>query len=160
VHVLRCTGQLATCLTNPAHKSWQCRTCVSKIDAGLHAIGRGRVHVEELPPASAAGGSELPHEFASVDELKGYEYDGANPGRGVYSTLCSRIPKDTRFDTRRYAADVRRELEAARHVYVAVSQTLRRLRPDRLYVFNGRFSVTFPVIEACRQQGIDYCTHE
>src|SRR5262249_30620048 len=85
VHVLRCTGQLATCLTNPAHKSWQCRTCVSKIDAGLHAIGRGRVHVEELPPASAAGGSELPHEFASVDELKGYEYDGANLGRGVYS---------------------------------------------------------------------------
>jgi hypothetical protein len=158
VHVLRCTGALVTCLKNPEHRPGCCRICVSKIDAGLGVVAHPRLTVEELQPDFRERG--LPDEFADAEELKQYCFEGANIGRGVYSTLCSRINKDTRFDTHRYAAEVRRELEAAAHAYVAVRELISRHKPDRVYVFNGRFSVCYPVIEASRQAGVDYYTHE
>jgi Capsule polysaccharide biosynthesis protein len=158
VHVLRCTGQLGACLKNPEHKELVCRLCVSKIDNGLLTLSRRRLHVSVLP--TTVPDPRLPREFASVDELKHFVLDGANLGRGVYSTVCGRAHKDTQLDTRRYAAMIRTELGAAAAVYAAVRDTLARLRPDRVYVFNGRFSTCFAVIEACKQAGVTYLTHE
>jgi hypothetical protein len=158
VFVLRCTGQLGACLKNPEHKAGRCRLCVSKIDAGLRAIASPRLHVEEL--RAVAIDPRLPSAFESADELKLYALDGANLGRGVYSTMCGRANKDTRFDPRVHAAAIRTELEAAYTVYANVKDAIARHAPDRAYVFNGRFATCFAAVEACRVAGITYCTHE
>lgn len=156
VHVLRCTGQLVTCLKNPSHKQHWCDVCVSKIDAGLATLGSVKLH--ELQPVKMD--PRLPTRFASVDELKSYKLDGAELGRGVYSTICGRANKDTRFDTRRYSILIRRELEAVYTIYANVRDTIARVRPDRVYVFNGRFGVCHAAIAACEQAGVTFFTHE
>jgi hypothetical protein len=156
VHVLRCTGQLGACLKNPEHKLGVCRVCVSKIDQGLRTIEGVQIHVMPVVRPDA----RLPELFASVDELKTYTLDGAELGRGVYATVCSRADKDPQFDPRRYATLIRRELESAFAMYTALRQTIARVRPDRVYIFNGRFSTCHSAIEACRLEGVTYVTHE
>jgi hypothetical protein len=158
VHVLRCTSQLAACTKNPLHLPSRCMICVSKIDAGLAAIASPRLTVETMPSSPIE--PRLPAGFDDVDQLKQYTIDGANLGRGVYSSLGSRLDKNTRFDTRRYTSDVRRELESAWAMFVATRRTLERERPAAVYLFNGRFSTSYAVIEACRLGGVDYYTHE
>jgi hypothetical protein len=153
VHVLRCRGELAACIKNPDHRPGWCKVCVSKIDDGLRSLA---VRVEELGPAPAV---DLP-DFDDAEQLKQYCFQDANIGRGVYSTVCSRINKDTKFDTRKYAADIRRELQSAHHVFTATRALLSRLRPDAVYLFNGRFATSYAAVEACRQSGVDFFTHE
>jgi len=158
VHVVRCTGQLGACLKNPEHKQGWCKLCVSKIDAGLASIASPRLRVEPMRPVS--GDPRLPRTFASVDELVAYSIDGANLGRGVFSTMCGRTLKNPQFDTRRFAATIRTELEAAWAVFATVRDAIAKVAPDRVYVFNGRFATTFAAIEACRVAGVAYYTHE
>lgn len=158
VHVLRCTSQLAACVKNPLHLPSRCMVCVSRIDAGLRAIASPRLTVETLPSSPIE--PRLPAEFADVDALKAYTIDGANLGRGVYSSLGTRLDKNTRFDTRRHATDVRRELESAWAMFAATRRTIAREKPAAVYLFNGRFSTTYAVIEAARLAGVDYYTHE
>src|SRR6185436_7400721 len=102
----------------------------------------------------------LPKRFTSVDELKTYTLDGAELGRGVYSTMCGHAYKDTRFDTRRFSILIRRELEAAYSIYANVRDALAAVQPDRVYIFNGRFATCHAAIEACRQAGVTFFTHE
>lgn len=156
VHVLRCSGQLGTCLKNPTHKEHWCRICVSKLDAGLETIPG--VKVEELRDVKPD--PRLPKRFESADALKAFMLDGAELGRGVYSTMCGRANKDTRFDTQKWAATIRLELEAAYAVYAGVRDAIARLRPERVYIFNGRFATCHAVVVACEQAGVTYFTHE
>src|SRR5262249_29594418 len=154
--VLRCTGQLGACLKNPQHRAGWCRLCVSKIDAGLATLDG--LHVETMRPVTPD--PRLPYAFASAEELKAYSLDGAELGRGVYSTMCGRANKDTRLDTQRYSATIRVELEAAYSVYAAVRDAIARRRPDRVYIFNGRFATCHAAVVACEQAGITFFTHE
>src|SRR5262245_38267639 len=95
VTVLRCTGQLGTCLKNPSHKDHICRMCVSKVDAGLSTMAQPRLRVEEM--RRVAPDPRLPQHFASAHELMVYALDGAELGRGVFSTMCGRANKDTQL---------------------------------------------------------------
>ncbi len=158
VHVLRCTSQLAACVKNPLHLPSRCMVCVSKIDAGLKMLASPRLAIETLPPSPLE--PRLPARFADVDALKHYVIDGANLGRGVYSSLSTRLDKNTRFDTVAHAVDVRRELESAWAMFDATRRTIARERPAAVYLFNGRFSTSFAVLEASRLAGVDYYTHE
>lgn len=158
VVVLRCTGQLAACLKNPAHKRHVCQVCVSKIDAGLRTLARPQLRVETM--REIAPDPRLPHTFASAEELKTYALDGAELGRGVYSTVCGHAHKDPRFDTQRWAATIRRELEATYTAYIATRDAIAKYRADRVYVFNGRFATTHAVIVAAERAGVAFSTHE
>ena len=158
VVVMRCTGQLGTCLKNPDHRAGWCKLCVSKIDTGLATIASPRLRSEVM--ATGVPDPRLPHAFDSADELKLYTLDGANLGRGVYSTMCGRALKNTQLDTRKHAATIRMELEAAYTVYAATREAISRHRPDRVYIFNGRFATCHAVIEACAQEGVPFATHE
>ncbi len=156
VTVLRCTGQLASCLKNPAHKRYVCRECVSKIDAGLRTLPR--VRTEQM--RDVAVDPRLPQHFASADELRSYSLDGAELGRGVYATVCGHAFKDPKFDTRRWAATIRTELEATYMAFANTRDAITKHRIDRVYIFNGRFATTHGVICAAQQAGIAYSTHE
>jgi hypothetical protein len=158
VHVLRCTGQLGACVQNPEHRDGWCKLCVSKVDAGLGSLTGSGVRIEEMREVDPD--PRLPKRFATVDELKTYTLDGAELGRGVYSTMCGRTNKDTRFDTRRFAILIRRELEAAHAVYVNVREAIAKTGADRVYIFNGRFATCHAAIEACRRASVTFFTHE
>jgi len=156
VHVVRCMGDLVACVMNPDHKEGWCKLCVSKIDAGLRTLGR--IHEETLPTVKPH--PQLAQRFESADELLTYTIDGAELGRGVYSTMCGRVNKDTRLDTHRYAPAIRKELESAYAVYAGLREVIERVRPDRVYIFNGRFSTCHAAVVACEQTGTTFVTHE
>ncbi|MBV8756660.1 MAG: hypothetical protein JO257_05280 [Deltaproteobacteria bacterium] len=158
VDVLRCTGALPACLKNPEHREGWCGLCRSKIERGLATIASPRLRVFDL--AATVPDPRLPARFASADELKAFTLDGLELGRGVYSTMCGRAGKDTHFDTVQWAPQIRSELEAAYMVLAGVRAHIAARRPDRIYVFNGRFASTWPAILAAEEAGLPFFTHE
>ena len=158
VHVLRCTGQLVSCMGNPKHRESGCLRCISKIDRALEGIASPRLTVEVIAPAQHD--PRLPTQFGDINALKRYELDGINLGRAASSSVCASINKDAGVDTVRHATEVRLQLEAAFESFSAVHAVLSRVKPDRVYVFNGRFATVYPVVLAARALGIDYFTHD
>ena len=158
VVVMRCTGQLGACLKNPDHRAGWCKLCISKLDGGFAAIASPRLRIETMPVG--VPDPRLPETFESAEALKAYALDGAQLGRGVYSTMAGRAGKNTQFDPQKFAATIRTELEAAYAVYTATREAITRHRPERVFIFNGRFATCHAVIEACKQEGVAFATHE
>ena len=158
VHVLRCSGQLVSCLQNPRHRQSECMRCISKVDRGFARLASPRLTVEAIDPDPID--PRLPAVIENVDALKRYSLDGINLGRAASSSVCASTNKDAGVDTVRHAAEVRRQLEAAHQVYTATRKVLVRERADRVYVFNGRFATVYPVVLAARALGVEFYTHD
>jgi hypothetical protein len=158
VRVLRCTGQLVSCLANPPRLRSRCIQCISRVDRGLTAVRRPGLVVEEIEPAPVD--PRLPRRFDSMEEVKTFELDGVNLGRGACATTCAIVHKDTQLDPHEHADVIYQQLSAAHQAYTAFLRAVEHNRPDRVYVFNGRFATCYPIVLACRARGIDFYTHE
>jgi hypothetical protein len=101
---------------------------------------------------------EIP-EFADVLELKRFTYAGIDVGMATASSIISQT-RDHRFDTRLYRDRIRN------HILTSINNALnarlyyQRLRPDRVYVFNGRFHDVRPFLRVGQQLGVEVYTHE
>jgi GT2 family glycosyltransferase len=81
-------------------------------------------------------------------------------GLAAASSLITRLDGDHRLDTIRYRREVATEIQTASYVYAAFTQVLRQVQPDRVYLFNGRFSTVLPALNACEELNVPYATHE
>lgn len=153
VRVVTCEAELPSCLANPDGLSYYCVTCRSRADRGLElvGIGPGRDRLELADPS--------PPRFETLGELANYRHRGAAIGRGVLSSLIS-IVRDPEPDLDQHRDLVERLSASAIAVYDAAVLHLERHQPDLVYVFNGRFASTLPMVEACRAAGVSFVTHE
>lgn len=158
VRVVRCTGQLVSCLRNPEHREAVCVRCRSKIEQGLARLAHHRLSIEVMAPPEPP--AELWRRFSSMDELKTFMFAGANIGRGACASSCVLTNKDTQLDPRVHASTVTAQLVSAYQMYEVARSAIARSRPECAYVFNGRFATCYPVILAARDAGIDFYTHE
>jgi hypothetical protein len=158
VVVIRCSGQLSSCLVNPEHLPSMCLRCRSKMDDGFARVRHPRLKIEEIDPGPID--ARLQRRFSSTEELKLYCLDGVNLGRGACASTCAQINKDTKLDAEKHAELIWRELSAAYQVHMGVRRAIERHRPDRVYVFNGRFATCYPVVLACRAMGVEFYTHD
>lgn len=159
VYVVVCRGELPACFTNPCHKKIACLVCYSKLRQGLSILGRKVTLVRYSLDASTIP-LEIPEKFANIEELKTFQIGPLQLGLCAASSLITRINREHRLDTIKYSGDVRKELRSAYYVYKCFQKILMECRPDRVYVFNGRFSTTLPVINACESASVKYFTHE
>ncbi len=157
VEMLACTGALPCCDFNVNRAPLQCGSCVGRRKAGLQLLDR---RIAMIPLASTAASEAIPPEvFASIDALKEFRYEQFDLGYAALSSLVS-ICRDPQPDLQVHRALLERLLRAALATYRQTQSYCRTRRPDRVYVFNGRFAGTRAVLRACQSLGINCWIHE
>ena len=159
VTVVRCTGQLRSCLVNPRHSPLICASCKSKYQKAIELIDLAGVSIISLPISNYSY-EDVPTSFANIDELMNYKFRGADLGISVVSTLVGRVNKDHRFDTIKNKNEVLRELKMCIDIYLGLEKILLEVKPDEVYFFNGRFSSYHPLRSLCAKNNIAYYAHE
>jgi GT2 family glycosyltransferase len=158
VLVLGCRGELATCFANYDHEQHLCDLCTARFSMGLGVLpGNVRVLDYPLPPRSSY--PELPDVLPDFDALKAFRIGAARIGLAAASSLCMRMGTH-RFDPVQHQRAVAVELSTAWYVFQSFREILSREKPDRVYLFNGRFSAVLPALNACELLGVPYSTHE
>ena len=159
VTIIRCRGELKSCLVNPYHNRFICASCQSKYDFALELSDLKDVRIISLPLVDTQY-DFLPEAFQSVADLKKFKFQGFDAGTAVASTLIGRLDKDHKFDTVRHKSKVRRELETYVDLVRSLEKVFSELRPDEVYFFNGRFSLYHPLKTICIRDSITFYTHE
>jgi len=97
--------------------------------------------------------------FSSVDQLKEYKIDNYDIGSAVASSLISlyRTPEPDLLSAR---DKLIKFLLASYRTYYAIKNYMLRNRPDKVFIFNGRFSYLRSVFRLCQQYNIDCFMHE
>ena len=154
---LRCSGQLPVCTTNIDCPNVKCLSCRSRFDNGISMLSPSVNDIKTLKRPN-----EVPSwpKFSSIQELMEFEIDGIALGRGVASSLISRLGREHKLDTTKEFKNVCLELDAAFIVMQNSLVVLESTRPDRVVLFNGRFSTLHPMVEVCKKMGVDYEVHE
>jgi hypothetical protein len=160
VYVVRCYGELETCLVNPEHDKNICKSCIRTYNKGLRLseLPRGKIII--LRNTGDIEDAEIPKRFSNLEELKSYTVDNSNFGLAVFGTLVSRLEKNHKFDTLEKSIEVDRELRVSLKIYYSFLKIIGQIKPDYVYLFNGRFSTHRPVIRACEKTGTPFYTHE
>lgn len=148
-----CTGQLANCDFNIDRDPERCENCVGRRQHG-HELLDGRVRTVQL-----SGGPVSVPKFGTVDELIGYRVESFDVGYGALSSLVS-VCRDPEPDLEKYAALLERFISSALTTFRETLDYIRRERPDRVYVFNGRFAAMRAVFRACQQENVECFLHE
>ena len=144
VTIVRCTGQLRSCLVNPKHNRLICASCKSKYQKAIELSGLTDVNVISLPLNNYSY-DEIPESFANIEKLKAFKFQGVDLGISVVSTLVSRFNKDHKFDTVKHKKEVFTELKMCVDIYIGLEQILAEIKPEEVYFFNGRFSSYNPL---------------
>jgi len=160
VVIVRCTGQLRSCLLNIRHRKSICTYCRAKFMRGYKVAGVPAGCITELPPPPAGNYPELPETFDDIEDFKNFTYDDVDLGMAAATTLIFHFNKDHRFNPRQHAREVANELNMSMYVYRTMLEKLRSIKPDAVYFFNGRHSTTRPVLRACEKLGITFYAHE
>jgi hypothetical protein len=159
VFVLGCEGQLKKCFHNLNHEIGECIACKSKFKKGIDLLNLSSKNINFLPKLNLDY-SNLPQKFSNIKELIGYKIDDHPIGMGVASTLVTRYYKDHRLDTLKYKKEIYEELKLAYYLYKTLLIHLEKVKPDLVYIFNGRLAQYKSVICACKNMGINFVIHE
>lgn len=156
VFVLQCNENLFSCEKNPNHFKSICFRCKSRFKKGTSMIEN--INILRYPE-SEINYDRLNDKFKDIEELINYSIDGINLGIGVASSLIDRY-HDHKLDTTRYSKEIQIELKSAYLSFKTFEETIKKIKPDLIYIFNGRFSTLLPMILCAEKYNINYYTHE
>jgi len=163
VVMLACDAAQSICDANPAHAFSGCAQCILRRRAGLRLLSRPirTAPIFCLTPQDQAELDGLQADFPDAESLKRYAPGGFDLGYGVLSSLIS-ILRTSEPDLRAPAtrALVRRFVAATYAVFLSFRNYLATEKPDRVYVYNGRYASTRAVLRACQQANVDCLIHE
>ena len=163
VTFLSCLGELAICDFNPGKDASVCRDCRLRRNHGLQQL-TVKVAQQDFTEPSPPGGELNPAVLETrcvenLEELKSLRTANLDLGFAVLSSLVSQVR-----DPELQVSDFRQELQdystAALQVYRGVLRRLQEDRPQRVYVFNGRFASMRAVLRACQVSGVECLIHE
>jgi hypothetical protein len=93
------------------------------------------------------------------DELKGLYYKGSDIGTAVLSTLMTNA-LDAKVDITNNTHQAIAQLSTAAIVHDQMTNVLDEIKPDAVYLFNGRHFDSRPVLRLCQARGIEFFTYE
>lgn len=147
IYVVRCKGELQSCHTNPQHFQHKCYLCKSRFQQGMDMIGLSADRVLDMSE-EGVDYSRLPARFSSLEEIDSFSLEGQNFGEAVISSMVMEL-KDHKFDTHEYADKIAAKLRMAYLVHVNIRRYLEQIKPDLVYVFNGRLAESKAVLNNC-----------
>ena len=158
---LVCKGELQTCLNNPEHLKSICIKCNSTVNYGLKLLGGKNVTRLDYPKLNIDY-STIPQEFEDIVELKEYKIDETiEIGLGAASSLISLNNREHKLNTKEFKYKIYRELCSSYYLYKTfVLSIIPEIKPDVLYIFNGRFSTSWPIVSLCKKINLSFFTHD
>lgn len=98
-------------------------------------------------------------EFKNISELKEFQYKNFNVGMAVYSSLTFAV-RDAYPDLANYNFEINQMIKSAIRVYEYSVCEILDLKPDIVYLFNGRFFENSAILAAARALGCPVKIHE
>lgn len=97
--------------------------------------------------------------FYNIHDLKNYRYKEFNVGFGVASSLIS-LTRDHGCNMEQYKSVIDSLIDTSVHTYETFKNYLEKIKPDLVYIFNGRFAETTAALQATQELKIDFITYE
>jgi len=157
IFVVICRGELQTCYGNPSHLPQYCRLCISSRKIGFERIGLPKENFIFFDQPSVLQYS-FPV-FQSISDLKSFTYNGIDIGMGVASSLISEL-RDHNFNLETHKKKVFKGLETSLFALHSFESIIHKIKPDAVYLFNGRFLEQRPLMRLCERAHIDFFVHE
>jgi hypothetical protein len=157
VEFINCTGCLANCDFNKNADPQRCQQCIGRRKMGLELLDP-RVRSHNFSAASVLP-NEIKIKFESVAELANYRIENFDIGYAALSSLVS-ICRDPEPDLEQCQDLLKRFLLSSWQTYKKTRSYLATEKPDRVYVFNGRFAAMRAVFRACQAVDTDCFLHE
>jgi|TARA_B110000259_G_scaffold184420_1_gene231435 hypothetical protein len=154
--IVMCDNVLENCYFNPVHNTLACASCQSRSRQLIKEIGIPKENIINLKQFSFE--VELPF-FDELDDLLNYEYERVNIGRGVASSVISYY-RDYRVSSHKYDDIIKLECKKAINVLLNFKQIIEKENPEKVVLFNGRFSEIYPLLEYCKLIKLDYVSLE
>ncbi len=158
VHIIQCSGDLASCEPNPNHYSLRCNSCKSKRNKGLDLIKLPEENRHELALDKFNQSLEIP-DFPTIQDLKDFQINNVDIGMAVTSTLISMV-REPYPDVQYYKQFINKNLPMSLAVYNAMEYYLKEIKPDIFYLFNGRYAALRPALRAAQKLGVKTYVHE
>ena len=155
VEFASCYGKLANCDFNLEKSRSRCEDCIGRRKAGFSLLQPG-IHEIELAPTTTD--LDLPR-FRDLTELKTFYVDNFDVGYAALSSLVS-VCRDPQPDLEHWQPLLGRLIQSALATYQSTIDYLASSRPDRVYLFNGRFAAMRAVLRACQSRQVDCFIHE
>lgn len=158
LYFVRCDGVLKNCYFNRVHNVPGCAMCQSRQDNIFKLAGLSNENIYALQQYTESEAANIPT-FNSLNELLTFSYKGVNVGRGAASSIISYF-RDYELTTAKFGIWIDIELKKAINVLLNFEVFFEKVKPDVLYLFNGRFAEVFPVMELAKLKGIPFYTVE
>lgn len=162
VDLALCDGELPACQLNPLREAKRCAACVSRNLQGAAQLSR-QVRTLHMPgmltAADLARLETLPKVFANQEALRAFRFDAFDAGMATLSSLIDFV-RSEEVDTRAHAGVIHQLLAGAVQTYLSVLRALEHNAYDRVYIYNGRWSMVRSAVRACEKLGVPYYTHE
>lgn len=157
VYIVKCNKILESCFANLHRDSQICQLCQQGVINEFRRV-QPPLKIINLLAHPEALSQTLPS-FQSLEELRAYSFQGIDIGMGVASSLISLL-RDHQFDLRENSLLVERSIRSALNSYFNFRDLIDRLKPNIIYLFNGRFAETRPVLRLCLQRDIKFFAFE
>ncbi|MCH2181948.1 MAG: hypothetical protein MK108_08080 [Mariniblastus sp.] len=155
VEFISCYGKLANCDFNLDREPARCEDCIGRRQAGFSLLQGG---IQETELATSAVDLALPR-FKDLNDLRDFHVDHFDIGYAVLSSLVS-ASRNPEPDLEQWQPLLERLFQSSLSTYRATLDYLSASRPDRVYLFNGRFAAMRAVLRACQSHQVDCFIHE
>ena len=151
-------GGLIACPENPKHHKLKCLSCTSRLKAGHRWLGKKRVKLKRMYNLSDKQRkiieTMLLQPISCWDDLKSIKIDGDDIGDASFSELAGNL-RETKPDFKKNINYAIKLLENALIVHFSILNCLKKERPDKFILFNGRISSYRPALRVSVSLGIN-----
>ena len=161
VELLACVGGLANCDFNSEKSKSICNNCVGRRRHGLSLLSRPTKLIA-LTASNEARHRDSIQRIAnceSIAQLTGERYENFDIGYAVLSSLVSLV-RDPAPNLSTHRELVIRLATSALETYTACCNYMAEHKPDRIYLFNGRFAAMRAVLRAAQNANVECLIHE
>ena len=164
VTLVTCGADLDRCDRNPHGSKLVCRDCIAKSELGVAALNNtGLLSVRkigELADRKILSNSvtDLPP-VKDITSLKRLSIMDLDVGYAAASSLIT-LSGSAQPDLKRYSRLLQGLVSSYLLTFFTLTKLFKNSQNDKMYVFNGRYSVTSAAIKAAEASGIDYATHD
>lgn len=163
VYVIDCNHSIGVCWHNLSSNKSRCSFC-EKYRRMMRKKIPDSINIKEISSYIEIKDTEnckkLRFEYNTIQDIKRITYMGVNLGYCCLSIYISKTRNNSPSLDERFRTFFDHLLQQTALYTIAINKALDLIKPDYLYVFNGRCTNSRPGIELAKQKGVYYICSE